>query len=257
MSAIVAALSGGDVGKLHLTWAQISRASTFETLVRLTDPTGNFSAYRAFHASLSAQGAAGPYQIGQFDNVFPGSSSGGSILSTSPSTLPSTSPTSTISLNLSTGSGSTTTGAGGAGPPCIPFISPFLTELMHINDQYPATLPTPQGPEPSQATPRPLINVVKLQRQAEVVCNILRFVDRLNLSGPTTGKSSSSSLSDGYRGLVDKENAALLSAMDAQMDAAASEAKMDVGYFWKKSQELQRMEATHADIWKNLNDAGF
>lgn len=98
---------------------------------------------------------------------------------------------------------------------------------------------------------------MKLQKQAEVVSNILRFVDRLNLTGPASSGKSSSSLTDGYRGLAEKENSALVSAMEAQMDTASAEAKRDAGYFWKKSQELQGLEVTHADIWKNLNDAGF
>ncbi|KIM23236.1 hypothetical protein M408DRAFT_264797 [Serendipita vermifera MAFF 305830] len=256
MSAIVAALSGGDVSKLHLTWAQISRASNFEQMVRLTDPTGSFAAYRLLHAALAAGGSGTTGTQTQVDGGFPsmiGSPTSASILSTSPTTLASTSPSSTFSMNMSTASG----GSSSSGPACIPFISPFLTELMHINDQYPSTLPTAQGPEPSQASPRPLINVVKLQRQAEVVSNILRFVDRLNLTGSSGSKTSSSSSFEGYRALVEKENTALATAMEAQMDTAVAEAKKDAGYFWKRSQELQGLEVTHADIWKNLNDAGF
>jgi hypothetical protein len=98
--------------------------------------------------------------------------------------------------------------------------------------------------------------VVKLQRQAEVISNMLRFVDRVHLSGshPSGGKGPAA---DGYRALAEKENPAMVAAMETQMEAAAAEAKKDAAYFWKRSQELQGMEVTHADIWKNLNNAGF
>jgi hypothetical protein len=85
---------------------------------------------------------------------------------------------------------------------------------------------------------------------------MLRFVDRANL-GPNPSSSGKGSSTEGYRALADKENPALVAAMEAQMDIAAAEAKKDAGHFWKRSQELQGMEVTHADIWKNLNDAGF
>jgi son of sevenless-like protein len=173
MSAIVAALSGGDVGKLHLTWAHINRAATLESLMRVTDPIGGFSNYKSLHNSLSNE------------------------------------------------------------TPCIPFISVFLTDLVHINDQYPNTIPTPAGPEPDLA-PRPLINFVKLQRLNDVVGSILKF------SGRT------------YKGIA--ENTSMTQTIEQQIEAAATK---DAGFFWQRSQELQSAEVKHADIWKNLNDAGF
>lgn len=174
MSAIVAALSGGDVGKLHLTWAHINRAATLEQMVRITDPIGGFSNYKALHNSLSNE------------------------------------------------------------TPCVPFISIFLTDLVHINDQLHNTLPTPAGPEPDLAPPRPLINFVKLQRLSDVISSILKF------SGRT------------YKGIT--ENTSMTQTIEQQIEAAATK---DAGFFWQRSQELQSAEVTHADIWKNLNDAGF
>lgn len=174
MSTIVAALSSGDISKLRLTWAHVSRASNLEQLVRITEPTGNFSNYKGLHNSLSADTA------------------------------------------------------------CIPFITVFLTELVHINNQYPDTVPTPPGPEPEFAPNRPLINFVKLCRLTEVVLSILKFSGRH------------------YSGL--SENTAMTSTIEQQIEVASAK---DTSFFWKKSQDLQIAEASHAEIWKNLNNAGF
>ncbi|KAF8578614.1 ras GEF [Ramaria rubella] len=46
MSAIVAALTSQVIAKLQLTWAHVGRASHVEPLVKLSEPTGNFIAYR-------------------------------------------------------------------------------------------------------------------------------------------------------------------------------------------------------------------
>jgi son of sevenless len=172
MSAIVAALSSGDIAKLHLTWAHVNRASNLEQLVRITDPTGNFSNYKSLHNSIDGA--------------------------------------------------------------CIPFISTFLTELMHINDQHPDVIPAPVGPEPTQTPPRPMINFLKMQRLSDAVSSILKFNQRT------------------YKNIND--NPAMTYAIEQQIEAAASK---DAGFFWQRSQELQSAEVTHADIWKNLNDAGF
>ena len=172
MCAIVAALSGGDVGKLHLTWAHVVRAATLEQLVRLTDPTGHFAAYKSLHASLDG--------------------------------------------------------------PCVPFISIFLTELVHAHDQHPDIMATPAPPEPDLGTPRPLINFIKLRRLSDIIAQMLKFVNKP------------------YKSLV--ENSTMTTAIEQQIELAVSK---DAGYFWQRSQELQGSEVTHADIWRNLNDAGF
>lgn len=172
MCAIVAALSGGDIGKLHLTWAHVLRAATLEQLVHLTDPTGRFAAYKALHASLDG--------------------------------------------------------------PCVPFISIFLTELVHAHEHHPDFMATPAPPEPDLVTPRPLINVMKLRRLGEIIGQMLKFVNKP------------------YRNLV--ENPTMTSAIEQQIELAVSK---DAGFFWQRSQELQGTEVTHADIWRNLNDAGF
>lgn len=172
MSAITAALSSGDVGKLHLTWASVSRGSTLEQMVKITDPTGKFSAYRLLHNTVDTA--------------------------------------------------------------CVPFISIFLTDLVHINDQFPDVLPVPTGPVPDQPPPRHLINFVKLQRLSDVISLIVKFHDKQ------------------YKSIT--ENPGMMGIIEQQIATAATK---DKGFFWQRSQELQTAEATHADIWKNLNDAGF
>ncbi|KAG8788344.1 hypothetical protein FRC15_004927 [Serendipita sp. 397] len=172
MSAIVAALSGGDVGKLTLTWAHVSRATTYEGLVKIMDPTGRFATYKELHKSLEG--------------------------------------------------------------PCVPFINPFLTELMHINDQFPDLIPTPTGPEAEPSGPRQLVNFAKLRRLSDVISLMLKFTNKP------------------YRNLT--ENLGMTAAIEQQIEAAAIK---DTGFFWQRSQELQGAEVTHADIWRNLNDAGF
>lgn len=172
MSAIIAALSSGDVGKLHLTWASVSRGSTLEQMVKITDPTGKFATYRLLHNTIDTA--------------------------------------------------------------CIPFISIFLTDLVHINDQFPDVLPAPSGPVPDERPPRPLINFMKLQRLSDVISSIVKFYDKQ------------------YRHITENPN--MMSIIEQQISIAASK---DKGFFWQRSQELQTAEVTHADIWKNLNDAGF
>ncbi len=52
MSAIVAGLSGADVGRLRLTWQHVARSYHLDPLARLTEPTSNFINYRTLHSSL-------------------------------------------------------------------------------------------------------------------------------------------------------------------------------------------------------------
>ncbi|KZT27559.1 ras GEF [Neolentinus lepideus HHB14362 ss-1] len=52
LSALVAALSSSDIVRLHLTWAHVSRGSHLEPLIKLIEPTGNFSGYRVVISSV-------------------------------------------------------------------------------------------------------------------------------------------------------------------------------------------------------------
>lgn len=110
----------------------------------------------------------------------------------------------------------------------------FLTDLVHINDRYRDSFAIPADPNLPSSQPYLLINFAKLQRLSDVVGTILKF----------HGKN--------YKTL--SENSALTTVIDQHIALAAAK---DPGFFWQRSQELQQAEATHADIWKNLNDAGF
>ena len=63
MSAIIAALTSQVIAKLQLTWAHVNRASHVEPLVKLSEPTGNFAAYRSIVSST--EGPCLPY-IGKY-----------------------------------------------------------------------------------------------------------------------------------------------------------------------------------------------
>ncbi|EIN14378.1 ras GEF [Punctularia strigosozonata HHB-11173 SS5] len=52
MSAIVAGLASAVISRLHLTWAHVSRNSQLESMLKLNEPTANFSAYRNLLASI-------------------------------------------------------------------------------------------------------------------------------------------------------------------------------------------------------------
>ena len=59
MSAIIAALTSQVIARLQLTWAHVSRASHVEPLVKLSEPTSNFAAYRNIFST--AEGPCLPY----------------------------------------------------------------------------------------------------------------------------------------------------------------------------------------------------
>jgi son of sevenless-like protein len=61
MSAIVTALSSIVITRLHLTWAHVGRKSTYESLSRFNDPTGNFAGYRSLMRDV--EGSCIPFVI--------------------------------------------------------------------------------------------------------------------------------------------------------------------------------------------------
>jgi len=117
----------------------------------------------------------------------------------------------------------------------------FLTDLVHVNDQYP-NLVDANG-EPLSSTPslnpttvnggRTLVNFFKLQRFSDVINNILKFSSKP---------------------YVLTENLNMLSFIDSQLTTASSK---DQGFFWQRSQDLLSAELAHADIRKGLEAAGF
>jgi son of sevenless-like protein len=117
----------------------------------------------------------------------------------------------------------------------------FLTDLVHVNDQFPNLVDANGEPLSSTLSlnqtavngGRMLVNFVKLQRFSDVINNILKF----------------SSMP-----YILPENPNMLSFIDSQLATASSK---DQGFFWQRSQDLLSAELAHADIRKGLEAAGF
>lgn len=117
----------------------------------------------------------------------------------------------------------------------------FLTDLVHVNDQFP-NLVDSSGEPLGSAPPlnpttvnggRTLVNFVKLQRFSDVINNILKFSSKAYILN---------------------ENPSMLTFIDSQLTTASSK---DQGFFWQRSQDLLSAELAHADIRKGLEAAGF
>ena len=151
--------------------------------------------------------------------------------------------------------------------PCIPFMSMYLTDIVHVQDQlkdttsYPVatsvTSPTSTNASTATLSPvnatnshsnntsspstesqsptigPPLINFVKRQRWYEAVHAIMRFQAKSH-------------------GFV--ENPQTMNYISEHLLLAISK---DPASFWSRSQELQQHEVAHADIRKGLEAAGF
>lgn len=106
---------------------------------------------------------------------------------------------------------------------CVPFIGMYLTDLMHLNEQFPDT--TSEG----------LINFMKRHRCGEVVDTILRHQ---GMNYP----------------FADTEDPGLLSFIDESLQQAADK---DDTMLWNISQEVSQSEVQQTDIRKGLEAAGF
>ncbi len=121
------------------------------------------------------------------------------------------------------------------------FSGMFLTDLVHVNDQYPNLVDANGEPlsSASSLTPtavnggRTLVHFTKLQRFSDVINNILKFSSKPYILN---------------------ENPAMLTFIDSQLTTASSK---DQGFFWQRSQDLLSAELAHADIRKGLEAAGF
>ena len=103
--------------------------------------------------------------------------------------------------------------------PCVPFITMFLTEMNHVQDQFSDT----EG----------RIYFHQRTRWYEIITAMLRFQSRpydIPAEEPT------------------------INFIEGHLREGSC---CDPGWFWKRSQEIQKAEVTHADIRKGLEAAGF
>ncbi|CAK5280368.1 unnamed protein product [Mycena citricolor] len=103
--------------------------------------------------------------------------------------------------------------------PSIPFIGMYLTDIIHIMDQF--------------SDSNGQISFVKRQRWFDVVHVMLK------------------SQAKPYQ-IAENE-----STMNFIQDHLLSDSMRDQAWFWEKSQEVQKSELAHADIRKGLEHAGF
>lgn len=103
--------------------------------------------------------------------------------------------------------------------PCVPFIGMYLTDIVHISDQF--------SDQDGQ------ISFLKRQRWFEVVQVMLR-AQKLAYN------------------VAESETTMNFIGAHLRMDSMK-----DQTWFWEKSQEVQQSELAHADIRKGLEAAGF
>ena len=110
--------------------------------------------------------------------------------------------------------------------PCVPFLTMFLTDLVHIQDQNPDT-------PLSTSSEEPLIRFTKCQRWYSIIRAMLRYQEK-----PYA-----------WREVEPTKN-----FVEGQIRTANLK---DQSWYWSKSQEVQQTELAHADIRKVLGAAGF
>lgn len=107
----------------------------------------------------------------------------------------------------------------------MPFLTMFLTDIVHIEDKLPNNIQ-------STTVQEPLIFFYKRQRWYDVVSAMLRY----------QSKPYSFAENDTTKKFIEEH---------------LRTATQDQGWFWTRSREVQHSELAHTDIRKGLEAAGF
>ncbi|KIP11737.1 hypothetical protein PHLGIDRAFT_99181 [Phlebiopsis gigantea 11061_1 CR5-6] len=113
--------------------------------------------------------------------------------------------------------------------PSVPFIGPYLTDIIHIKDQYIHR----DNPVTTARGPALLFNFVKRRKWTDVLDTIFRHQSKQYTFSPTP---------------------AVMSQIETQLNVAAG---VEQAAFWARSADVQREERASADLRRGLEAAGF
>ncbi|KAH9065896.1 ras GEF [Lactarius vividus] len=115
--------------------------------------------------------------------------------------------------------------------PCVPFVGPFLKNIVYAQEQHADNVVVQSGTRPDRQFT--LIHFVKRQKWYEITLQMLRFQAKPYLI---------------------PEIPEMTNFITSHMTRAVAKGER---WYWQRSDELQRAELVHADIKKGLEAAGF
>jgi son of sevenless-like protein len=115
--------------------------------------------------------------------------------------------------------------------PCVPFVGPFLKNIVSAQDQHADNVVVQSGTNPDQQFT--LIHFVKRQKWYDITSQMLRF------------QAKPYQLPEIFE---------MTNFLTDQMTRAVAKGER---WYWERSDELQRAELVHADIKRGLEAAGF